>query len=568
MFQHTVYSRRFFLIGALFIAFIVAGGVAARQLQETQSAGTGLTIPTNIPAFSGNSVTVPVSFASDGDAVSSMVFSIDYDETLLSFDSADADGDALPDQVTINIPSTHVGSIVADVTDHDGELDVTIFDASVPLARYGDGVVVEITFDVAKIDGAATAFVNFSSDPPVSFGDINGQAVDGQGTNGSVVINTINGGGNDPIITDTPSPTATMIIPGPSDTPSPTPSLAATTVTPSPTSSPSGTPSITPSPTATIFPTRRDIFLPAFMNGYPVLYSISGRVADGSGGGPLEGVLLTTNDGRQTSTDVNGRYIFQDLPAGSYQISPSLVNYQFTSRNLFVSGNLSNIDFVGLSTLPPLPPVPTPTPTKGSSSSPKPNPTSPPPAPTATLAGSISCGELLSNGGFESQTAWQINLNEYVAGYSTTQAYAGNHSMRIGIVDGIDNRFSYSSVEQAVTIPADALSVKLEYWIYPQSTDLVRGMAVSAPMPAQSLTRRSVNWDDGYTDAQYTLIIDAHNQLHTQISEHSNASTWQRHEFDLTRFRGQTVRVYFGVYNNGYGGITSSHIDNVSVSCS
>jgi hypothetical protein len=34
----------------------------------------------------------------------------------------------------------------------------------------------------------------------------------------------------------------------------------------------------------------------------------------------------------------------------------------------------------------------------------------------------------------------------------------------------------------------------------------------------------------------------------------SNAQTWQRYSFDLTRFAGQTIIVRMGVVNDGQGG--------------
>ena len=41
---------------------------------------------------------------------------------------------------------------------------------------------------------------------------------------------------------------------------------------------------------------------------------------------------------------------------------------------------------------------------------------------------------------------------------------------------------------------------------------------------------------------------------------------WQRHVIDLSAFRGQAVTLYFGVFNNGTGGITGMAVDEVAVS--
>ncbi len=76
-------------------------------------------------------------------------------------------------------------------------------------------------------------------------------------------------------------------------------------------------------------------------------YSISGRVADGSGS-PISGVTVATHAGHTTSTDGNGNYTLSGLPAGGYTVTPSKSSYTFlASRYVMVPPNATGQDFVG-----------------------------------------------------------------------------------------------------------------------------------------------------------------------------------------------------------------------------
>ena len=45
----------------------------------------------------------------------------------------------------------------------------------------------------------------------------------------------------------------------------------------------------------------------------------------------------------------------------------------------------------------------------------------------------------------------------------------------------------------------------------------------------------------------------------------SNEQTWQFEQIDLTHFRGRTLRIEFGVHNDGGGGRTALYLDEVSL---
>ena len=115
--------------------------------------------------------------------------------------------------------------------------------------------------------------------------------------------------------------------------------------------------------------------------------------------------------------------------------------------------------------------------------------------------------------------------------------------MRLGITNQSDAD-SYSSIYQEVTIPEDAASVTLSFWYYPLCQDTLPD------------------------DWQGAIIYD-------QTWEHldwampqtcSDSQIWTYHTFDLTSYKGQTIIVYFNVYNNGVDNLkTAVYLDDVSI---
>lgn len=154
------------------------------------STGPELIIPNQVPAEAGGTVTVPVTLTANGNAITSLIFSVDYDAAWLSLDPTDSDEDGIPDAVTFDVPAAFATSATFDGNDTDGEIDVMIADLSPPLAGLPDGDVLSITLEVASPSGATEAAVNFSHDPPASFGNTEGQSVAGTTDGGSVLISS------------------------------------------------------------------------------------------------------------------------------------------------------------------------------------------------------------------------------------------------------------------------------------------------------------------------------------------------------------------------------------------
>ncbi len=149
---------------------------------------------------------------------------------------------------------------------------------------------------------------------------------------------------------------------------------------------------------------------------------------------------------------------------------------------------------------------------------------------------------MLVNGGFETDEAWYIGWTQRPAVYSTEVVHSGARSMRLGITDQGDYP-SYSSIWQQVTIPFDASYATLSFWYYPLSQDVIE-----------------LDW-------QEALILDVNFYVLDQVMKiNSNGQTWTRHTFDLMSYRGQTIAIYFNVYNDGGNGLkTAMYLDDVSV---
>ncbi len=129
-------------------------------------------------------------FTGNGSAISSLIFSLDFDEVLLSFDPNDGDGDGVPDAISFDLPAAFNGSVTYDPTDTDSELDFFIITAfsPPPLASLLDGSIVQISFTAASPAETTDATILFSQNPVASYGDVSGQSTGGISHDGSVKI--------------------------------------------------------------------------------------------------------------------------------------------------------------------------------------------------------------------------------------------------------------------------------------------------------------------------------------------------------------------------------------------
>jgi hypothetical protein len=90
-------------------------------------------------------------------------------------------------------------------------------------------------------------------------------------------------------------------------------------------------------------------------------------------------------------------------------------------------------------------------------------------------------------------------------------------------------------------------------------------MLFKAPAEALKITER-----DSLTvsDIQLVLILDTdNNELKRLYGQRRNDRTWLLGENDLMEFRGQTIKLYFGTFNNGRWnqGVTAMFVDDVEL---
>jgi subtilisin family serine protease len=144
-----------------------------------------LTLPEWQYTAANSTVDIPITFRANGEQVSSIVFSLDYDEDLLVFDPFTSGTVSFGD-----IYTEMSSKYLFDITDNDGELDISITDRSVPLTALADNdMLATIRFHTRTppTDGTL-AHLRLSHAPLASFGNTNGASVTGNGYDGSVFI--------------------------------------------------------------------------------------------------------------------------------------------------------------------------------------------------------------------------------------------------------------------------------------------------------------------------------------------------------------------------------------------
>jgi hypothetical protein len=165
--------------------------------------------------------------------------------------------------------------------------------------------------------------------------------------------------------------------------------------------------------------------------------------------------------------------------------------------------------------------------------------------PVATLtpaAYAQPCAELLVNGNMETNAGWQLGPSPVTPQYVTFSYHSPNRSLLLGITSGA-NVESFSSARQTVTLPAGASQITINFWFF--------AMADGAPT----------------TDYMELVLLNATGTaiLNKPWISHNDSRAWNQLSFDLTPWRGQTVQVYFNVFNDGLGGRAAMFLDDVSL---
>ena len=151
-------------------------------------------------------------------------------------------------------------------------------------------------------------------------------------------------------------------------------------------------------------------------------------------------------------------------------------------------------------------------------------------------------GQLITNGGFEtgSLSSWTLG-GVYLPFISTAQKHGGTYSAQLGASSGGEPNGD-SSMYQTITIPSTVTSATLTFWYWPSTTDTV----------TYDWQEAQVQNTSGTTLAQIMKVS-------------SNSHVWTQKTFSLTPYKGQTIRIYFNVHQDGYGDLTYMFLDDVSV---
>jgi hypothetical protein len=266
----------------------------------------------------------------------------------------------------------------------------------------------------------------------------------------------------------------------------------------------------------------KKVFIPVLYRGPAGNQTITGKVLSQQNV-PIQGVTITTNQGQSAVTDQNGNYSLVSLEEGTYTLTPSKENIAFSPGNSSV--------------------------------------VVPPDVKMLNFTAQVSCSEAIINGGFENDSGWEFPVTEYTASYTNSEWHSGYRSARTGIVVPGDNRYSYSSTRQKVTIPSGTTSAYLTFWIKPYS-EQVKGLS----MPAMPAIGTQADQSPLSTDVQYVLVLDTNfNVINTLVWQISDTRTWTQYQFNLSGYAGRTVYLHFGTYNDGLDGISSMFVDDVSL---
>ncbi|MEM7536427.1 MAG: hypothetical protein AAF639_29860 [Chloroflexota bacterium] len=195
---------------------------AGEGLDGTSQLGQkpALSLPTTVLPLVEGELILPVQFnnglgdevgtgVSTGEPlVGSLIFSLDYDETMLAFDATDTNEDGIPDAIVDNLPAGYSAMVFFDADDASGELDFVVTNFSNSPTPLDNGKLFDITLtaveELSSGDGAIESFVRFSANVPASFGTITGHTIDGRVENevATVVIEPAPSSATEPINTE------------------------------------------------------------------------------------------------------------------------------------------------------------------------------------------------------------------------------------------------------------------------------------------------------------------------------------------------------------------------------
>ncbi|MEZ4683842.1 MAG: Ig-like domain-containing protein [Caldilineaceae bacterium] len=146
-------------------------------------AAASLTVDSSIAAQPGATVTIPVRLSTGGNAVAAAAFAVDFDGAALAFNSADVDGNGLPDSVQLHVPDGLITSAQYNAAESRIEIIITSLP---PFTLLTDGDLATVTLTVNADASSGTTAVTLTNS---SLGNDEGQSVPLEIHDGSVAVN-------------------------------------------------------------------------------------------------------------------------------------------------------------------------------------------------------------------------------------------------------------------------------------------------------------------------------------------------------------------------------------------
>ena len=152
---------------------------ANAEIAQKGVIGPQLILDGGIEATVGVPIFVPLTFTGGGHEITAIAFSLDLDLDALQLDSADDNGDGIPDAVSFPFGAAGFTIVSFDATDQDAELDILL--AELSGLPFSDGLLLEIEVVPTGV-GQVADWIRFSRNPAPSFGNAQGQDVPGSAT--------------------------------------------------------------------------------------------------------------------------------------------------------------------------------------------------------------------------------------------------------------------------------------------------------------------------------------------------------------------------------------------------
>jgi hypothetical protein len=146
------------------------------------------------------------------------------------------------------------------------------------------------------------------------------------------------------------------------------------------------------------------------------------------------------------------------------------------------------------------------------------------------------------NGGFETGTLANWTTGGVFSPFiETVQKHSGAFAAQLSASSGSEPNGD-SSIYQTIAIPSTATKATLTFFYWPATTDTI-----------------TFDW-------QEAQVQNTSGTMLAQIFKVcSNAMAWTPVTFDLTPYKGQTIRVYFNDHGDGFGDLTYMYLDDVAV---